>query len=524
MTRRVTGVEDNDGLDVPTIEHIYMSKSEGKAEDNDPFKKNYKEIKVADRNFRRRMDRKIEKTYKGADGTATKQIEEESTGYEFLDVVHPPLNLDWLAKLPGMSGPHFAAIKAKEANIVGLGFSLVDSPKTKLKMDEIDDPEQLAKFRKKLSRARMKLMDFIDSTNDDDSLIDTLSKVFFDYEALGVGYLEIGRSANGQIGYLGYIPATTIRVRRERDGYVQVVSNKAVFFRNFGEKTPNPFGGDDNPNELIMFKKHSSGDSFYGLPDIVAATAAIAGNEFAARFNIDYFDNKAVPRHIIVLKGAKLGSGAEARLAEFFETSMRGVNHRSLYIPLPGDSATEKVSLEVKAVEAGRQDQSFEKYRDANNREILFTHRVPPNKIGMTDGSSVATALDASKTFKEEVCQPVQRMFAKKINKIIKEFTDAFVFEFNEMTLTDEETQARIDQIYLTTKVVVPNEVRARKGWAGIEGGDKPIELKAQAAAEQRADAGKTRTEDTEDATSVSRTATDGRNAKGEGRRSGRQN
>src|SRR5690606_29331261 len=146
------------------------------------------------------------------------------------------------------------------------------------------------------------------------------------------------------------------------------------------------------------------------------------------------------------------------------------------------------------------------------------------NKIGLIEGTSVATALDASKTFKEEVCQPLQRMFAKKINKVIKEFTDAFVFEFNELTLTDEETQARIDQIYLTTRVVVPNEVRARKGWAGIEGGDEPIELKAQAKAEQRADAGKTRTEDIEDATSVSRTATDGRNPKGEGRRSGRNN
>ena len=520
---RVVGVSESD--DTRIIDDILVTSSKSMSPDSDPFKKHYKEIKgVEDRNLRRRFDRKIEKTCKGKDGATSKQIEVDATGYEFLDVVQPPLNLDWLAKLPEMSGPHFAAIKAKEANVIGLGFSLVDSPKTKMKMDEIDDPEQLAKFRKKLARARQRLQDHLDETNDDDSLIDTLSRVFFDFEAVGVGYLEIGRNANGQIGYIGHIPATTVRVRAKRDGYVQMVSNKAIFFRNFGEDTPNPLGGDENPNELIMFKKYSPSNSFYGVPDIVAATAAIAGNEFAARFNIDYFDNKAVPRHIIVLKGAKLGSAAEQRLAEFFETSMRGVNHRSLYIPLPGDTATEKVSLEVKPVEAGKQDQSFDRYREANNKEILFTHRVPPNKIGLIEGTSVATALDASKTFKEEVCQPLQRMFAKKINKVIKEFTDAFVFEFNELTLTDEETQARIDQIYLTTRVVVPNEVRARKGWAGIEGGDEPIELKAQAKAEQRADAGKTRTEDIEDATSVSRTATDGRNPKGEGRRSGRNN
>lgn len=525
----MTRVVEDTTPDLPNLPelpevNIVLSKTKTKSVNSDPFAKNAKSITGLNRNARRRLERKIEKTNKGREGAETKQVEIEATGYAYLDVVQPPTNLDWLAKLTQMSAPHFAAIMAKQANIIGLGFSFVDSPKTRTKLNEIDSDETLNKFRRKLDRGRDQVTDYLDSLNDDDSIIDTLSKVFFDYEATGVGYLEVGRKSNGQIGYLGHIPSTTVRVRRERDGYVQLVSNKAVFFRNFGEDTVDPIGSDTNPNELIMFKKYSATNSFYGTPDIVAATAAVAGNEFVSRFNIDYFDNKAVPRHIIVLKGAKLSDQSETRLAEFFETSFKGVNHRSLYLPLPADTQTEKVSLEVKPVEAGIQEGSFDRYRKANNEEILFVHRVPANKIGMETGGSVASALSSSKTFKEEVCQPEQRKFARKVNKVIKEITDAYVFQFNEMTLTDEETQARIDQIYLTTKVVVPNEIRSRKGWAGLEGGDEPIELKAQAQAEQRASAGKTRAEDTEDANSASRTATDGRNAKGEGRRSGRSN
>ena len=50
----------------------------------------------------------------------------------------------------------------------------------------------------------------------------------------------------------------------------------------------------------------------------------------------------------------------------------------------------------------------------------------------------------------------------KIINKIIKEKTDILLFKFNEFTLTDEDTQSRIDERYLRMKVVVPNEIRER--------------------------------------------------------------
>jgi len=58
-----------------------------------------------------------------------------------------------------------------------------------------------------------------------------------------------------------------------------------------------------------------------------------------------------------------------------------------------------------------------------------------------------------------------------------------FLFKLNELTLTDEDTQSKIDERYLRMQVLVPNEVRARAGMSGLKGGDKVVDLKPNSAA-----------------------------------------
>ena len=51
---------------------------------------------------------------------------------------------------------------------------------------------------------------------------------------------------------------------------------------------------------------------------------AIKGDQFAAQYNIDYFENKAVPRYIVTVKGAQLSPESEERLFRFLQTGLRG--------------------------------------------------------------------------------------------------------------------------------------------------------------------------------------------------------
>jgi len=294
---------------------------------------------------------------------------------------------------------------------------------------------------------------------------------------------------------------------------------KAVYFNNFGDtETENPIAGqEDRPNEIIHLKKYTPMNNYYGTPDIVAAQVALAGNELSGRYNLDYFENKAVPRYIITVKGAKLSPESERKLLEFFQVGLKGKNHRSLYVPLPADSADSKVEFKMEPIEAGNQEGSFEKYRKSNRDEILLAHRVPINKIGTPEGVNLAVARDADKTFKEQVCRPAQMILEKKINAIFDEKTDALSLKFNELTLTDEDTQSKIDERYLRMQVITPNEVRIRKGMIPLDGGDDMVDLKPQQAADQRATAGKNRARDSERSANSPDISGEGRNAKGDG-------
>lgn len=472
--------------------------------------------------FRRKVGRDIQKRFVGKDGAETQQnlLAQAITGYAMFDLIEPPYNLDYLSRIYEISPYNYAAINAKVYNIVGLGYDFVETRKTVDAIDDINDDKQLERARRKLSRLRQDLNAWLEDCNEEETFKETMIKFYTDVEATGNGYLEVGRTTSGKIGYIGHIPAKTMRVRRLRDGFIQLLYGKAVYFRNFGDQeTPNPIaGGLDRPNEIIHFKKYTPTNNYYGVPDIVAASNAMAGNEFAGKYNLDYFENKAVPRYIITLKGGKLSPESERKLLEFFQVGLKGKNHRSLYIPLPPDTQDEKVEFKMQPVEAGAQDSSFNVYRKANRDEILMAHRTPINKIGTPEGINLAAARDADKTFKEQVCRPAQDILEKKLNKIIQEMTDALEIKFNELALTDEDTQSKIDERYLRMKVIVPNEVRIRKGMVPLDGGDEPVELKPQAQAEIRSQANSSRTRDQERSANSPDNSGEGRNTQGDGR------
>jgi PBSX family phage portal protein len=491
---------------------------------NDPFKiegEALTKVSGLSPTFRRKMNRDIQKSFTGIDGAQTQQnlLAQAVTGYAMFDLIEPPYNLEYLSTIYEISPYNFAAINAKVANIVGLGYDFIETKKTNDALDGIENKAQLERARKKLNRLRQDLHTWLENCNDEETFKETLMKFYTDVEATGNGYLEIGRTTAGKIGYLGHIPAKTMRVRRLRDGFIQLLYGKAVFFRNFGDlDTPNPLaGGLDRPNEIIHLKKYTPRNNYYGIPDIIAAQNAMAGNEFAGKYNLDYFENKAVPRYIITVKGAKLSPESERKLLEFFQVGLRGKNHRSLYIPLPPDSPDSKTEFKMEPVEAGSQESSFNVYRTSNRDEILMAHRTPINKIGTPAGINLAAARDADKTFKEQVCRPSQDILEKRLNKIMAEMTDALEIKFNELSLTDEDTQSKIDERYLRLQVITPNEIRIRKGMIPIDGGDEVVDLNAQAA-EIKAQATQSRERDKQRAATSPDKSGEGRNAKGDGR------
>lgn len=500
----------------------------------DPFNQSWdvvKDLQGLDANFKRRTSRivkgeatqgyidssRAEST--GRDGAKSKEINSGTVfrnAYGLFDVITPPWNLYELASFYDTSFANHAAIDAKVENIVGLGYEFKVSARTMLKL-EASEPKTAENARKRIERAKIELSDWLESLNTEDSFTTTMEKVFTDLQATGNGYLEVGRTVRGDIGYVGHIPSTTMRVRRLRDGFVQVIANKVVYFRNFGATNPNPLGTDARPNEIIHFKEYSPLNTFYGVPDIMSAIGSLHGDQLASQYNIDYFQNKATPRYVVTLKGAKLSADAEDKMFRFLQTGLKGQNHRTLYIPLPGDSDTNKVEFKMDPVENGVQEASFKEYRKQNRDDILVAHQVPLSKIGGSDSAAISAALSQDRTFKEQVARPAQRNLEKMINKIVKEKTDILEFKFNELTLTDEIAQSQIIERLVKTQVMLPNEGREILGLPQIEGGNEPLQLKP----EQVSSDNSNRARDSERTNNQSDgpATVSGRNPKGEGRK-----
>lgn len=505
----------------------------------DPFNKSWDNVKTLhglDNNFKRRAQRMIAKAETsspaylesamsdktGINGAKSKEINPGTVyhnGYGMFDVITPPWNLYELANYYDTSFANHAAIDAKVENIVGLGYDFEASARTMMRLEENDNEESVRRARKRIERLKVQARDWLESLNDEDSFQQTLIKFYTDVQATGNGYLEVGRTITGEIGYIGHIPATTIRVRRLRDGFVQIIGNKVVYFRNFGAKNQNPVTSDPRPNEIIHYKEYSPLNTFYGVPDIMSAISSLHGDQLASQYNIDYFGNKAVPRYVVTLKGAKLSADAEDKMFRFLQTSLRGQNHRTLYIPLPGDTDTNKVDFKMEAIESGIQDASFKEYRKQNRDDILIAHQVPLSKIGGGDSANIAAALAQDRTFKEQVSRPAQRNLEKIINKVIHEKTDVIDFKFNELTLTDEIAQAQIIERYIKTQVMTPNEAREKLGLPQRPEGDEPFQMTPRQATDMRANMAQNRQRDAERANNQSdgEATITGRNAQGEG-------
>jgi PBSX family phage portal protein len=445
-----------------------------KEETIDPFS----EIRIDSLSLKmKRKAQRLQKKQEGEDGTKSKYIDPEViNGYSLWDIVNPPYDLDNLARLYDQSAIHYASINARVMNTVGLGYEFTETLKARRRIEKAqDDPAKLERVRKNSQDLREELDELFESFNIEETLVETLVRVWQDCLTVGNGYLEIGRNNSGKIGYIGHVPATMIRVRRKRDGYVQLSRAskiQAVFFRNFEDlEMADPINGDPSPNELIHFKMYSPNNNYYGIPAAVSAAAAIIGDKFAKEYNIDYFENKAIPRYAIILKGAKLSNKSKMELVNYFRTEVKGRNHGTLVVPLPAGIGSE-ADIKFEKLEAGIQDASFDKYRKSNRDEILIANRVPAPKVGVYDNANLAVSRDADKTFKIQVIGPDQSIIEKKLNRVVAEFTDLLQFKLKRIDLLDEDMESKIHDRYLRTEVITPNEVRTRIGLPEKSDGD----------------------------------------------------
>jgi PBSX family phage portal protein len=333
-------------------------------------------------------------------------------------------------------------------NTVGLGYRFVP----------------LAENVRGANRGNLALLEHLfGNCNPDQTFTEVLSAVQTDVECLGNGYLELTRNSRGEIDGFYHVPGTTMRVRGGGGGFLQIRETERRYFRPLGgPEEADPLTGEPQ-NEIMHLKKYTPQSSYYGIPDIVAAMAAIVGDKEAREYNIDFFENHAVPRLAIIVEGGQLSDDVLAQIQEYMETEIRGQGHKTLVLDVPGNDV--RIRLEPLTVGVS-QDAAFLEYRKANRDEVLMVHRVPPSKITVVEHANLANSKDQDKTFREQVIRPEQRRIEYRLNRMIREQMGIgdWRFRFEEMDLSEAREEAEIARIYSEIGAWTVEEIRGRQG------------------------------------------------------------
>ena len=452
---------------------------------------------------------------------ANDEYESSSLNTTALDTIDPPFDLRFLSDLNSISVTRRSCIEANASNVAGLGYRI---KKVDPKADETDRDDISDQIRMQLEKWAAKNML---------SFSQLIYQVKVDEESNGNGYIEVSRNRKGEIDGLYHIPSHTIRVKKDRSGYVQVLdrTGKQVGFYNFGDKVELKEDGttqllpDRNRsiNELIHFKLYSHRSAYYGVPRDIAAIQTIIGDEAARAYNNRFFKFSATPELALVFSvdaaaiptiygdqpvKIEIDPNTKRDIEEHFRRTLATQTFEPAIFHLPPG-----VNLKVEKLSEAQKDSGWTTFREKNKDEIMEAHRCPGIITGTAD-ANYATAAIAKSIYLEQVISPEQEKYEQFLmanlwpemvmvhpkivpaeltvdgDLSIKPSVDPspkggigvdpniWRLDFKEMSVADKAVDATVHNIYATLGVLTINEIRMQLGMKPLPDGDKVAEVK----------------------------------------------
>ncbi len=422
------------------------------------------------------------------------------TSLDSLGLKEPRYGLEHLLSLLEINTWHSRCCRTKANDVGGLGWSVM--------ADNVSNPPPDAE-KESLDNL------FENGIEGAQSLEDMLVQVQVDFEATGMGYIEVAREGfepDSIPSILKRLPAHTMRIHADLNKLAQVRGNRHVWFKRFGygfdvdwqTGVEHPLGSlppDQRANEVIQVKQHDPLSSFYGVPEIIPALVAVEGLRALAEYNVSFFENHGVPSYAIYITGdyelgLKIDSqGRDENDPEYDDTTGEYViitqieNHlitlkdnpqSPIILAIPSVEGGGEVKIEFEPLAVEVKESSFKLYRKDNRDEILVAHGMPPYRIGVIETGSLGTnvAESADKIYKESVLAPRKRQLEQAItNTIIKigfQFS-GWAFWLEELDTGDESFDVEIATFMFDRGSMTPNEIIRTFGERfGVVASDEP--------------------------------------------------
>ena len=471
---------------------------------------------------------------------------DEFTGYYGAgDVLKPIYNPEQLIRLSETSDILQQCIEAYKTNIVGFGYNVNYD-------EDYDKLDGSAKTEADLMWNRYQR--FFQYCNFDESFIEIMKKMLDDREKIGYGCLEVIEDGTGKPAGLEHVQAhkvrlcpkdktfidvpmtvldeydkpVTITIRKRFRRFVQIVNEKRVYFKEFGDPRlldyrTGEFSDDVAPecraSSMIFFNIYCP-YSEYGLPRYMGQLLNLMGNRKAEELNYRYFLNG---RHIPLAVVVENGKLTPESIENLEKSTGNVAQHKFLLLEAEGlekdvslaeDNAKSVVKIRLeKLVEIMEKDGLFQEYCNNNRSKIRSAYRLHPIYTGESQDYTRATADTARQVTEEQVFQPEREDLQFKLNNILKpalEITGVSL-EFKSPKLSNKLELAQALTPYITGGAATPNMLIDALGdllgksfdafeepWANL-----PIILAMQEYQQQNANPGTGAAENAEEITEV---------------------
>lgn len=378
-------------------------------------------------------------------------------------------------------------------------------------------PEEIANRKKEIVHAmrleRAKLETLFEEAVPESSFEDLREKTRSDLEVTGNGYWEVLRNARGEVAQFTYVPSHSMRLipidatpvdvrvrsrvsalsydhttkRRRFRRFVQVVANRAIFFKEYGdtramdardgrvwpsvEAMQKEAPGAVIATEICHFAIHSPRTP-YGVPRWIGNLLSVLGSRSSEEVNYLYFDNKAVPPLAVLVSGGRLTDAAVKRIESYVDTHLKGKAnfHKILIIEAetagqsgPGMADAGKIRIELKPLtDAQQQDALFQDYDERNIDKLGSSFRLPRLLRGDVRDFNRATAEAALEFAEMQVFQPERARFDLFVNRQILASLGVRFWRFvsNTPVSKDPTTLATIIAQLVIANVLTPKEAR----------------------------------------------------------------
>lgn len=290
-----------------------------------------------------------------------------------------------------------------------------------------------------------------------------IRRCIYDRRAIGYGAIEVIRESTSKspITRLKHIPAHTLR-RHYDEKRVQFTDNMGtevwyvIYGKNYdengnlcdvhadtGEFYPyNSLPENERANELLWTMEYAPGTSYYGRPPVIAVIPSIQGDLSAVQYNVSFFKNMGMPKFAVTVTGDFIDYDEEPFIEDDNGNKIENPNydvtqtlrykiseqikqiikhpHSALCVTIPSEGEEGNVEIKITPLSVQTEDGHFRMYRKDIRDEVIHSHQVDPNRMGIFDAGNLngTNSENTKESYKYGTIAPIKFDAESMINQL----------------------------------------------------------------------------------------------------------